>query len=36
METDGKFEKKVINMVEHEEKFLRTSFGQINKDMFPG
>ena len=27
LETDGKFEKKVVNMMEKEEKFLRMTFG---------
>ena len=36
LETDGRFEKKVVNLVEQEEKFLRMNFGSINKDLFPG
>ena len=36
LETDGRFEKRIEQMVEKEEKHLWLSFGEIDKESFPG
>lgn len=36
LETDGRFEKRMENMMEKEEKHLWLSFGQMSKEAFPG